>query len=358
MNFYQFLQIDPEASTEFIEYALRYWSQKYHPDKGGSHQDMCIVNDAKKHLLDEITRKKYNEEYGVVIKNRHGVSPNRGKATLDTKQAVDFLRSKGPGIKAWNQFRKHENTVPSLRGVDLSKCCLRGANLIGIDFVGANLAESDLSDTNISGSDLSNAILMSADLSGVNLSKSELLNANLEKANLWGANLSHSNLTNAKLAGTCLAKADISHAKLESADMSHSWIMGANFSRSDLSNSKLVGAKNYQLYVNDRNELTIRSRKGHYSDSEYNKIVDCSISEWHKKIVTADIQYKYVKVNFSECCLISAILTQAVLAESDFSNANLELAVLDNVNMGGAKLSGVKIYNVKSVYGAVLPDLS
>ena len=71
---------------------------------------------------------------------------------------------------------KHKTTGEVLKEVDANT--LRGANLGRADLVGADLRGADLSDADLSGADLGYADLVGADLRGADLRYADLVGAN------------------------------------------------------------------------------------------------------------------------------------------------------------------------------------
>jgi uncharacterized protein YjbI with pentapeptide repeats len=130
---------------------------------------------------------------------------------------------------------------------DLSKACLRGANLSWADLRGANLdrailreailRDADLSRVNLAGADLCEADLSRANLAGANLSRAAFHKASLHGANLAGANLSEAILIEADLSG-----ADVSKASLSGGSLIEASLHGANLSAADLSGGNLIEA--------------------------------------------------------------------------------------------------------------------
>lgn len=65
-DYYQILEVAPEASSEVIQAAYRALSRKYHPDLVGPHSSlemMQIVNEAYAVLADPVARKAYDSKH-------------------------------------------------------------------------------------------------------------------------------------------------------------------------------------------------------------------------------------------------------------------------------------------------------
>jgi len=63
VNYYELLQVSPNASKEVIEAAYRRLARIYHPDHGGSTEQMAMLNEAYSVLSNPETRKKYDETF-------------------------------------------------------------------------------------------------------------------------------------------------------------------------------------------------------------------------------------------------------------------------------------------------------
>lgn len=88
---------------------------------------------------------------------------------------------------------------------------LRGANLSRVNLMGADLHEADLRDADLSYAILNGANLSAATLEGANLQYADLTWANLQGANLKGANLSYAKLGWANLNRVQLSDAVFDH---------------------------------------------------------------------------------------------------------------------------------------------------
>ena len=88
---------------------------------------------------------------------------------------------------AW--LHKDGGKRANLRGANLCKTFLRGAELEGADLRGANLEGADLFEANLCGANLDGANLNGADLRRAKLEGAYLDGANLEAADLEGAEL-------------------------------------------------------------------------------------------------------------------------------------------------------------------------
>ena len=60
VDYYRILQINPDANIETIKKAYRRRALECHPDRGGSHEQMVLVNEAWGILSNPITRANYD----------------------------------------------------------------------------------------------------------------------------------------------------------------------------------------------------------------------------------------------------------------------------------------------------------
>ena len=124
---------------------------------------------------------------------------------MANRQHLDTLRQ---GIEVWNRWREQNPGVfPDLSHADLKGMVLRGANLARVNLKGADLRKTTLENTNFSG----------ADLRGVNLQQAGLRKADLSKANLNRANLRQTDLRGANLAEASMVGAELGQANLQGA---------------------------------------------------------------------------------------------------------------------------------------------
>ncbi|HNW05688.1 MAG TPA: J domain-containing protein [archaeon] len=65
MNYYEFLGVKSTATPEEIRRAYKALALRLHPDKGGSAENMIILNLIKETLLDPSKRREYNQSIGV-----------------------------------------------------------------------------------------------------------------------------------------------------------------------------------------------------------------------------------------------------------------------------------------------------
>jgi hypothetical protein len=110
----------------------------------------------------------------------------------------------------------------SLKGADLARKDLTGANLQSAVLIEANLSSADLN-----GANLNDAKLVSAELYDANLTDAKLIGADLTKAYLFLAKLKNADLTDANLTKADMSFADLSGATLTGADLSLANFYGA-----------------------------------------------------------------------------------------------------------------------------------
>lgn len=109
----------------------------------------------------------------------------------------DQLAKLKEGVEAWNAWREENPDAEiDLRGADLGRANLSGADLEDADLYGAYLLEANLSGADLGYSNLSGAILSNSNLSGADLGRADLSGAYLWEANISGAALNLANFSN------------------------------------------------------------------------------------------------------------------------------------------------------------------
>jgi uncharacterized protein YjbI with pentapeptide repeats len=119
----------------------------------------------------------------------------------DNKQ-VKILKQ---GVEFWNKWR--EEFVRGIRGENLFRASLGGADLRGLDLRSANLACAILGGANLTGANLEGARLGVADLSG----------AIFKGANLRGADFRGAEILSATFSSSDLQDADFTEARIDDA---------------------------------------------------------------------------------------------------------------------------------------------
>ena len=174
----------------------------------------------------------------------------------------DYLAKLKEGGDAWNAWLQRDNPItPELRGADLSRCRLAGADLQHADLTGAVLSRVHLEGAYLEWANLEGAHLEGAHLQGTHLTFAHLERADLERADLGWARLERANLEEADLGGADLTGADLRGATLA----------GAKTDRTDLSEAKWLpeagGLPDPALY----NGLDVRGLR--YSDPLFDQFV-------------------------------------------------------------------------------------
>jgi uncharacterized protein YjbI with pentapeptide repeats len=141
-----------------------------------------------------------------------------------------------------------------LRGVNLKRANLTGANLAGADLTGVNLHEAILREADLTGAILDGANLNAADfrlatLAGASIQRALMYQTIFDGANLAEANLTESlamhvslsrtNLAGAQMLAVDLRNARITDANLSGANLQFSWAHDAQLIRSNLTGAIL-----------------------------------------------------------------------------------------------------------------------
>lgn len=87
-NYYEILQVSPDATTEVIEAAYRALQKRYHPDAGGNERIAKLLNEAREILCDPVRRAAYDREHA----HRRSAEP---------PFEVERLRGSAGGRFAW-----------------------------------------------------------------------------------------------------------------------------------------------------------------------------------------------------------------------------------------------------------------
>ena len=90
IDFYEVLEISPNANSETIDRIFRYFAQRYHPDnpESGDRARFDIVMEAHNTLKDPVKRAQYDIEYKEHLNIRRGLSEEASNAKGIERDAV------------------------------------------------------------------------------------------------------------------------------------------------------------------------------------------------------------------------------------------------------------------------------
>lgn len=95
-DYYKILKISPDASLDDIKKAYRVIAMKYHPDRGGNHNDMVLINQAWGILSDPRLRQDYDyartHQYNLDAQERASKEADQARNRAETYP------------QNWNQF--------------------------------------------------------------------------------------------------------------------------------------------------------------------------------------------------------------------------------------------------------------
>jgi curved DNA-binding protein CbpA len=89
IDYYKILEILPDANIETIKMAYRRRALKCHPDRGGSHEQMILVNEAWEILSNPITRANYDAAR-LNVENKEYVRKAEAEARKAREQADQY----------------------------------------------------------------------------------------------------------------------------------------------------------------------------------------------------------------------------------------------------------------------------
>lgn len=113
VDYYAVLEVRPEANYQVIFKAYRRLAAKYHPDRGGSHEDMVRINEAWYILSDTERRRAYDQarsEHATdsqAEQYREDLNDARKQASQYPETWADFLRWLNAGVKEDVQGAKY-----------------------------------------------------------------------------------------------------------------------------------------------------------------------------------------------------------------------------------------------------------
>lgn len=176
-------------------------------------------------------------------------------STLPPQESSESLVEHPTDIQAILEVlrRSKRQLVPSgTPGIDLRGTNLERANLVGANFERAvleraNLVGADLQDANLSGANLEFANFSSVRCNGANLQEVQaqgvaLRSAHLVESRLQGANFVNADLQEARFQGANLLRVNFHDADLMQADLRGADLSGVVFLLADLEGANLRGA--------------------------------------------------------------------------------------------------------------------
>lgn len=99
MNYYQILGVPRNADTSTLKTAYRKRALESHPDRGGSHEKMLLVNEAWEILSNADRRRRY-DEFLTGVANQENVQAVEEDAKFAHEQASHYPRE-GSQLESW-----------------------------------------------------------------------------------------------------------------------------------------------------------------------------------------------------------------------------------------------------------------
>ena len=212
---------------------------------------------------------------------------------------------------------------------------LEGADMSGLDLSGRDLSGAELMGVNFSGARMQKTILTGANLSNANLAGADLTEAHLHEADLTGANLTEATLAGAVLDEAVLDEANLERANLTAASAIGTRFVGANLAGAQLAKSNCSKADFSQAKLGQANfqaaKLTDASIESAVGQGINLAGADCSQLRANGAELTGG--------NFSQIKGHGSIWKGANLARSDFRYAKLEDALFTGACLNQANLS-------------------
>jgi curved DNA-binding protein CbpA len=151
-DYYQVLGVDPSADLDWIKTAYRHKASQCHPDRGGTHARMKLVNQAWEALSNPEVRLRYDQERAeadrpivapTVAERRQAPAPPsidpHGWGMFEPLRLViaqDFARAQfRPGLRKWMGWSMFGDSVSGMALPSIGALIggLTAANLLSID---------------------------------------------------------------------------------------------------------------------------------------------------------------------------------------------------------------------------------
>lgn len=102
-DYYKILKIPPNASIDVIKKAYRTMAMKCHPDRGGNHKDMVLINEA----WEVLSNPQLRQNYDYARTHQHNLEAQQ-RASTDAEHARTRAETYPQG---WNEFETWINKV-------------------------------------------------------------------------------------------------------------------------------------------------------------------------------------------------------------------------------------------------------
>jgi uncharacterized protein YjbI with pentapeptide repeats len=273
-------------------------------------QQQRELESAKQRAQDEALQAYLDQIGKLLLENdlRNSREKNQVCETLGRARTLTVLRRLDPGRK--------RSVLDFLYEADLIK-------RIGLVtpappfYIGLGSPDFEYSAADLSGADLRGAVLRGADLSG------KRNGANLSGADLRGADLSGVFLGCATLRGADLSGAVLSPARdrpntsdLQEADLRYTCLVGTDFSEANLQEANLSGA--------------------------YFRRPEGSTQQYVAQLKVAGLPDERIE--------------RAIRGRTNLTQANLNGAILTNVDLSNAEITQGQLYSAESLEGATMPN--
>lgn len=253
--------------------------------------------------------------------------PKSGERELE----IDFQIS-------WSAERSTQTRAirkPDLDGRNLRSAALRRAQLVGVSLYKADLRGADLRDANLDGADLYAADLTGANLSDANLEGADLRFAKLDKTDLSFARMVGANVDGITLNGAATNCLQIDHNLLlartseetGAPEFGYLKLDGRRLQLADFAGKDLICASFRGAYLinADFSGADLRFARLNGAQMAFAKFTDAKLSQVNMRF--ADLS----DGNFCGADLSEANLSSTTIAATDFRDANLSKAYLNDI---------------------------
>lgn len=222
----------------------------------------------------------------------------------------------------------------SLKGANLVRWPLDGANLAFANLEGADLTGASVSNANLGGANLAGATLRGAVFSGSDMSKADISGADLSEAYFASCRLTGATFTGAKANRVSFSNAEMGKAKLNRVQFHGMVADGANLTGADLASSQLDKSNLQYAILSKANLKGASLQKSRLEQAVLDGAVLMQVNLTGANLSRARLR----GVDLHDADLIGTDMRRA-----DMTDAYLRKAVFKGTQLQGAKMRGVDL---------------